>query len=254
MYTKALSAALLFTCLLSACLEPATRSGSDSAIGVVHYIDELDRKLIFSNVGVLFSNDIDAACQDSDCVTFTFAYDYGSPENAAFPQSGYLFVTSSQKVIIPKADVFYESTDTSTLLPHEFLLFNPIAQPNNPLSFNFVDGVLFLTSTFQGNPAHPFRWQLFCDTTQTSSVDGQQAYTFFLRASDQALIPNLTDPIPNLTDPIPNLSTPDPNSQPLSALNAYCLGQTPSHPFRIAYLASIDDQHHPSWLFSPLIY
>ncbi|MDR3126903.1 MAG: hypothetical protein LBU08_00245 [Tannerellaceae bacterium] len=233
MYAKLIVTSFLALVLFTSCLGEGQHSGSASAIGVVRYNEVLEKELVYSHMGVLYSKDIESACQDSDCVVFTFAYDYGIPENANPARNGYLFVTLSQKpVIINKADVFFEIPDTTILLPNELPLLNPVIQTGNPLCFNFVDGYLFLTSSFTGSGKQEIRWQLFCDTTRTSLLSGEEVYTFTLRAL--------------------NLTPDKEGDESLSALNAYLLGDF-SHPFRIAYFSAIDDAWQPTWLFSPVI-
>jgi hypothetical protein len=63
-------------------------------------------------------------------------------------------------------------------------------------------------------------------------VSGKEVYTFFLRAV--------------------NLTPDKEGDDPLSALNAYFLGDF-NYPFRIAYLVAVDDAWQPTWLFSPVI-
>ncbi|MDR3129448.1 MAG: hypothetical protein LBU03_04315 [Tannerellaceae bacterium] len=235
MYTKLISASLLVLFLFTSCLDTSHRSGSGSAIGVVRYNQETGKKLIYTNVGVLYSTTIETACKDSDCVVFAYAYDYGIPENANSTQTGYLFVSVGQKpVVVDKADVFFEGTDTTILFPGEISLLNPVTQTDNPLCFNYVAGHLFLSSTFTGSEKQEIRWQLFCDTIQTPyKENGEEVYTLYLRAL--------------------NLDPEEEGNDSVSSLNAYYLGDF-SHPFRIAYLSAIDDAWQPTWLFSPVIH
>jgi hypothetical protein len=183
---------------LLSCLEEEQNSGTATAIGVIS--DETAGPMANTNFGFLYSTDFERYCKPGDCIFFRFAYNYAAPENKDYIKNGYLVVSLMEKpTIIPRAEINLTTADTMTFLEGEI----PIVTANDPLSWNYVDRHLFLTSTLDATyltvttdnatytiDPNDLQWLFYCDPQQEPDTDSNgNVYTAHLRIVVPADVP-----------------------------------------------------------------
>lgn len=137
------------------------------------------RTIVETQVGRVYSEQLNGLFNDGDCMLISFQYDSDDPNNANEKENGYSYVKllASPTPIDPWNAHSIEA-DTSKLMDEaEIPLLTAVS------SFAYTGKHFFLTSGFSGLTDQKNDWFLYFDPEQEPvQQDGKNVYTFVMRA------------------------------------------------------------------------
>ena len=177
--------AVAVSLLLTSCLGESDNRFTRQGFAVAGVSEKSYKTVLYTSYGPMYSANLMSQVVDGACYTAQYEVDLNAPENKNQTMDYYTATITIFEEVTKGNAVFYNTPDTSTLLPNEQFITN-VAGFTGEVG-GYLSGYLFLNATLNELKEQKNNFTLYWDRSQEATEEeGQRTYHLFLRATKTA--------------------------------------------------------------------